>query len=97
MEQHPEQEASSDRDRDSNGLSPVGKARDAFLRLQIEMVGGSSGKRRLALLGLGSLLALTMNVKGAGAHGQTPNAWSSSGCGSACSGGCCCWPCQHCC
>jgi hypothetical protein len=77
-------------------LSSLERARCAMLRLQLEVAGGPATKARLALLGVGSLLALTVQVKGAGAHLATPDMWASSGCGSACAN-CTCWPCQRCC
>jgi hypothetical protein len=103
MDERPTSEAPSVNGYDRRP-SPTDRVRDALLRLQLEVAGAgpaSGAKRRLALLGLGSLLAFTIQVKGAGAahpHPTTPNSWASSGCGSSCSPpSCYCWPCQRCC
>lgn len=75
-------------------ISPLDRARDALLRLQVEMTTRPSGKSRLALVGVGSLLALTIQVKGAGAYAPTPDMWASSG-GCVANCGCCVSGCSH--
>jgi len=68
------------------------RLRTALLRLQAEAL-APSGKKRAAVVGVSSLVALTVTVTGAGAHGSSPTFLGDPCvCGSICVGccvGCC--------